>query len=326
MSLVLSIILLPAGIAILVKGADWLVDGAIAISERLGLSPLIIGLTVVAMGTSAPEVAASIAASLNGSGDIAVGNVYGSNIANLALVGGLCALIRPIVVHRAALHRDIPLMLASTLVLWPTFHDSELTRIEAAGLLLFFALSLIFTVYTESRQITQDKRISAEIEKQLKHTDPCCPKSFGISVLYIFLGLVCLAAGAHLTVLSASALGRTVGISEAVIGLTVVALGTSLPEMTTCLVATFKGHDDLSIGNLVGSNIFNALLVIGASGTIKPFHVSHRISDTDFWPMAAFSAAFACFAFISQRISRTAGFVLGMGYLGYMVYLFFLNR
>lgn len=326
MSLGLSVILLPVGIAILVKGADWLVNGAVAIAERLGLTPLIIGLTIVAMGTSAPEVAASIAAALNGTGDIAVGNVYGSNIANLALVGGLCAIIRPIAVHQVALRRDIPLMLASSFVLWPVFRNGMLSRLEAVALLIFFAAIFIFTVYTERRRAIHDKHLLTDIENQLKQVDHHCHGSIGISALTIVLGLICLAVGAHLTVLSASALGRAVGISEAVIGLTVVAVGTSLPEMTTCLVAAFKGHDDLSVGNLVGSNIFNALLVIGTSGVVKPFEVSSRMSGADFWPMAAFSVVFAAFAFISRRISRAAGFALGGGYIVYMICLFLLNR
>ena len=326
MPLGLSVILLPVGIAILVQGADWLVNGAVAIAERLGLTPLIIGLTIVAMGTSAPEVAASIAAALNGTGDIAVGNVYGSNIANLALVGGLCAIIRPIAVHRVALRRDIPLMLASSFVLWPVFRDGMLSRIEAVALLIFFSAIFIFTVYTERRRAIHDKQLLTDIENQLKQVDHHCPVSTVVSAFYIVLGLICLAVGAHLTVLSASALGRAVGISEAVIGLTVVAVGTSLPEMTTCLVAAFKGHDDLSVGNLVGSNIFNALLVIGISGLVKPFEVSPRISGADFWPMAAFSVVFAIFAFISRRIPRAAGFALAIGYIAYMIGLFLLNR
>ena len=326
MSLGWDFLLLSLGIALLVKGADWLVDGAVAIAERLGLTPLIIGLTIVAMGTSAPEVAASIAAALAGSGDIAVGNVYGSNIANLALVGGLCAMIRPIAVHQAALRRDIPLMLGASFALWPVLRNGQLTRLEAAALLSFFAGIFLFTVHTERRRAAHDKKVLAEIESKIEHVAHHLPKTPCLSALWIFLGLVCLSAGAHLTVLSASALGRAVGISEAVIGLTVVAVGTSLPELTTCLVAAFKGHDDLTVGNLVGSNIFNALLVIGAAGMAKPFAVSLRLAGTDFWPMAAISAAFAVVALIARRISRPAGLTFFIAYCGYIAYLFLLNR
>jgi cation:H+ antiporter len=326
MSVGWAILLLPLGIAILVKGADWLVDGAVVIAERLGLTPLIIGLTIVAMGTSAPEVAASIAAALAGSGDIAVGNVYGSNIANLALIGGICAMIRPIAVHRAALRRDIPLMLAASFVLWPVFQNGWLSRTEAVALLAFFAAILLVTIRSERRRAAYDKKVLAELEAKIEHAAPRPPKTMGLSVLWVVLGLICLAVGAHLTVVSASALGRAVGISEAVIGLTVVAVGTSLPELTTCLVASFKGQDDLSIGNLVGSNIFNALLVIGAAGMTKPFAVSPRLAGADFWPMAAFSIAFALIALIARRISRPAGLAMLIAYGGYMGYLFLLNR
>lgn len=318
--------LLPLGIAVLVKGADWLVDGAVAIAERLGLTPLIIGLTIVAMGTSAPEVAASIAAALAGSGDIAVGNVYGSNIANLALIGGVCAMIRPIAVHRTALRRDIPLMLAAAFALWPVLHDGRLSRPEAAGLLSFFVAIFLFTVHTERLRAIRDRKVLAKAEAIIEQAVPRLPKTLGLSVLSVVLGLVSLAVGAHLTVVSASALGRAVGISEAVIGLTVVAVGTSLPELTTCLVAAFKGHDDLSIGNLVGSNIFNALLVIGAAGMTRPFTVSPRLAGADFWPMAAVSIAFALIALVARRISRPAGLALLVAYGGYMGYLFLLNR
>lgn len=326
MPLIWAIVLLPVGIVILVKGADWLVDGAVAVAERLGVTPLVIGLTVVAMGTSAPEVAASIAAALADSGDIAVGNVYGSNIANLALVAGLCALIRPIIVHRTALRRDIPMMLAATAVLWPVFQNGDLSRGEAMSLLTFFCAFVAVMVYTERRYALADKTVMKKMEATVDKSFRHIPRSLGCSFLWISAGLVCLACGAHLTVLSASALGRAVGISEAVIGLTVVALGTSLPELTTCLVAAFKGHDDLSIGNLIGSNIFNALLVVGAAGIIKPFTVSLRLAGADFWPMAGVSVVFALFALFSKRISRPAGLILFVGYCGYIVWLFAINR
>lgn len=326
MSLLWAMILLPVGIALLVKGADWLVDGAVAVAERLGMTPLVIGLTVVAMGTSAPEVAASIAAVLDGSGDIAVGNVYGSNIANLALVAGLCAVIRPLIVHRAALLRDIPLMLAATLVLWPVFQNGHLSRFEGTMLLVFFVAILALMIHTERRRAIADRKVLAELEAKIKRTAGSVRKSLSFSSLWVAAGLLSLAVGAHLTVQAASALGRAIGISEAVIGLTVVAVGTSLPELTTCLVAAFKGHDDLSVGNLVGSNIFNALLVVGTAGLVKPFAVSSRLAGADYWPMAAASIAFAAIAIAFRRINRPAGWGLFIGYCAYLGWLLLLNR
>lgn len=326
MSLFWAIVLLPVGIAVLVKGADWLVDGAVALAERLGMTPLIIGLTIVAMGTSAPEVAASIAAALSGSGDIAVGNIYGSNIANLALVAGLCAAIRPIVVQRAVLRRDLPLMLAATLALWLVFFDTRLSRIESLMLIFLFCGILALMVHSERLRALADRQVLSELETRIEQAAAHIPQSLLLSVILLAVGLGCLAAGAHLTVLSASVLGRAAGISEAVIGLTIVAVGTSLPELSTCLVASVKGHDDLSIGNLVGSNIFNALLVPGTAGLVRPFEISSRLAGTDYWLMATVSLIFAVIAFTQRRIGRPAGALLFAGYCGYIAYLFLLNR
>lgn len=326
MTLFWAVLLLPVGIVLLVKGANWLVDGAVAAAERLGITPLVIGLTVVAMGTSAPEVAASIAAALTGSGDIAVGNVYGSNIANLALVGGLCAVFRPILVHRAALRRDIPLMLASAGALWVVLHDAALTRSGSAVLMILFTGILVWMVHSERRRAVAEGKVEIEIQAKIEQTTHRIPQRIGVIVLLIATGLICLGVGAHLTVLSASAIGRIVGISEAVIGLTIVAVGTSLPELTTCVVASFRGQDDLSIGNLVGSNIFNTLLVIGAAGLAKPFTVSPRLAGMDFWLMAAVSVVFAVFAFTFRRISRQEGLTLFIGYCGYIAWLFLQSR
>ena len=325
MSLFWAILLLPIGIALLVKGADWLVDGAVDLAERLGMTPLIIGLTIVAMGTSAPEIATSIAAALKGTGDIAVGNVYGSNIANLALVGGLCAAIRPIGVLPVALRRDIPLMLAAVLLLWPVLADTVISRPHAGLLLIVFAGILSLMIVTERRRALADRKALSELEERLEKTVGHIPKAVSRSIILIGLGLAALAGGAHLTVLSASALGRAMGISDAVIGLTIVAIGTSLPELATCLVASVKGHDDLSVGNLVGSNIFNTLLVPGAAGLIRPFEISSRLAGVDFWLMAGVSIIFAVLAFVQRRISRPAGLLLFIGYGGYLAYLFTLN-
>ncbi len=313
-----DILLLPIGLAILIKGADWLVEGAVMLARRLGLSPLVIGLTIVAMGTSAPEVAASIAAALSGSGDIAVGNVYGSNIANLALVGGLCALMRPIQVQPASRRRDLPLMIGSALLLWPFLQSGTLARGGALFLLLLFVGILIYMIRSERKRF--GSAILSEEEKQYLQKPS---RGVGISTLFIFLGLLALGLGARLTVYSASSIGRMIGLSEAVIGMTIVAVGTSLPEMITCLVASFRKHDDLSIGNLVGSNIFNTLLVLGAAGLVKPFSISTRLLASDYGIMVAVSVMFTVFALIRGSINRTAGGFLTGTYLSYLMYLFF---
>ena len=300
---------------ILWKAADALVAGAVAIAKRLGISPLVIGLTIVAMGTSAPEVAASIAAALRGAGDVAIGNVYGSNIANLALVGGLCAIIRPLRMRKEMVRRQIPVMLAVALLLWPVLVNLKLARAEGAILLAIFAGLIGFTVYTARRE---NNGTSAQ-----DHSSG----AVGKSLLLVVVGLAGLVVGADLTVRGAVFIGKVIGLSDAVIGLTIIAVGTSLPELVTSLVAITKGHDDISIGNLVGSNIFNTLLVVGVAGVVRPFSIGVRLMGLDYWIMIGVTAAFGIAAILGRgRIKRSSGAVLFAGYICYMFYLLVLNR
>ena len=312
------LLLLGLGLVILVKGADWLIDGAVALAERLGLSPLVIGLTIVAMGTSAPEVAASVAASLNGNCDIAAGNVYGSNIANLALVGGLCALIRPIGIHSASLWRDIPLMLLSGLLLKGLMLNGTLGRPSALTLILVFAAIMYLMIRTSRKK---PELVADLVSREQRREETARPRSLRTSLLLILLGLVCLAGGANFTVTSAAQIGLRVGLSQAVVGMTIVAIGTSLPELITSLIAAFKKQDDLSIGNLVGSNIFNTLLVLGAAGLTRPLAITPRLAGSDYWIMMAVSVIFALFAVSRRQINRKAGFTLFFLYIVYLVFL-----
>lgn len=323
MPLLWAIIILPIGLAVLIKGADWLVDGAVAIAKQLGMSPLIIGLTIVAMGTSAPEVAASVKAALENSPGLAIGNVYGSNIANLALVGGLCAIIRPISISRAAIVRDIPLMLGCALLLYGIFYTGpSLSRFESILMLILFAGIILFMIHTERKQAKKDARVLEKRVATVQQAAPHQPKTIWLSLLVIFVGLLCLAEGASLTVSSAKIIGRYAGLSEIVIGATIIALGTSLPELLTCLIASIKGHDDLSIGNLVGSNIFNTLLVIGASGLAKPYSIASepQLIGWYYWLMILILALFSIIALVFRKISKPAGVILFMCYAGYIVY------
>jgi cation:H+ antiporter len=319
MNIIWACLLLVGGLAILWKAADLLVAGAVALAKQFGVSPLIIGFTIVAMGTSAPEVAASIAAAVRGVGDIAVGNVYGSNIANLALVGGLAALIRPMIIQRQTMQREIPAMLIVALMLWPVLHNLSLSRLEAVGLLVVFFALIYMTVRAAKRQAADQNRnnnTGTQEQHGIKH------------ITLIIIGLTGLAIGAEMTVRGAVVIGTKIGLSEAVIGLTIVALGTSLPELATCIVASIRAQHDISIGNLVGSNIFNTLLVTGAAGTIRPFEVAKRLAaGSDYWIMISVSVAFALFAVIGRRtISRLAGSVLLVIYFVYMFCLFFFGK
>ncbi|MBW8036454.1 MAG: calcium/sodium antiporter, partial [Planctomycetes bacterium] len=276
LNMVTALLLFPVGLAILIKAADLLVDGSVAIAEKFGISHLIIGLTVVAMGTSAPEVAASISATLKGSGDMAIGNVYGSNIANLALVGGICAMIRPISVKLTMLRREMPAMLIVALILFPVLYNLHLSLGESLFLLALFVLIISSSVYFALKDAKASPLLDGKIKEQIHQTKPHPKRPIYMSAIFVVIGLVGLKFGADFTVESASFIGARVGLSPAVIGLTIVSVGTSLPELMTSLIAALKGHDDLSIGNLVGSNIFNTLLVVGAAGSIKSFSVNPR--------------------------------------------------
>jgi len=319
MNIVWAIILLAGGLVILWKSADLLVAGAVALAQRLGVSPLIIGLTIVAMGTSAPEVAASIAAAVRGAGDVAIGNVFGSNIANLALVGGLVALIRPLRIQSRTLRREIPVMLLVGLLLWPVLLGKNLSRLEGLVLLSVFAVLILLTVYA-ARKDTKRLATVKENERNTQYTIHNTKKS----VFFIVIGLAGLALGAEMAIEGAVFIGGRIGLSNAVIGLTIIAIGTSLPELATCLVAAVKGHHDISIGNLVGSNIFNTLLVTGTAGMICPFTMEEPslAGGAYYWIMIAVSAGFAVLAVLGRRvITRLAGTLLLCAYVGFIVYL-----
>jgi cation:H+ antiporter len=307
-----ALLLLFAGLVILWKSADWLVDGAVGLAKLFGVSPLIIGLTIVAMGTSAPEVAASIAAVVKGLGNVAIGNVYGSNIANLALVGGLAALIRPIRVQSRTLMREMPVMILVALLLWPVLANNYLSRAEGLVLLGIFAGLILVTIFTARKEAEDVQSEAASGRQDVKR-----------NVLLIIIGLAGLALGAYMAVRGAVFIGERVGLSKPVIGLAIVAIGTSLPELVTCVVAAMKGQHDISIGNLVGSNVFNTLLVVGTAGVVRPFgDIAVRLAGgVDYWIMIGVSCVFVLMAAIGRHIGRAKGIILLLGYVGYMVYV-----
>lgn len=320
MNILLAIVFLVVGLIVLWKAADALVSGAVSLANRLGISPLIIGLTIVAMGTSAPEVAASITAVLRNTGPVAIGNVFGSNIANLALVGGLCAIIRPISIRLTVLKREIPVMLIVALLLYPVLMNLELSRPEGIILLVIFTAMIVFTIFQARKQ----PGVKHDLTDDTKTVNKPKPKPIWLACLLVIIGLAGLAVGADITIRGAVFIGEKAGLSQAVIGLTIVAIGTSLPELATCIVAAVKGHDDISIGNLVGSNIFNTLLVTGTAGVVKPFGFSEapRLAGGDYWVMVGITAAFIVMAVIGKRISRLNGIILTAIYTCYIVYLF----
>jgi cation:H+ antiporter len=299
------------------------VAGAVGLAERLGISSLVVGLTVVAMGTSAPELAASIAGVLRKSGEggnIAIGNVFGSNIANLALVGGLVALIRPLMVKRQTLRREIPVMILMALLLWPFLNNSYLSRTEGIALLAVFAVLMLLTIHLARKEAGNMKREAGSVKRDTRQDIRDMKKN----VLFIVIGLIGLALGAKMAVEGAVFIGKEIGLSEGVIALTIIAFGTSLPELVTCVVAATKGHHDISVGNLVGSNIFNTLLVVGSASIVRPFYIEQRFAGgTDYWIMIIVCMAFALAVLLGKRIiGRLSGTLLLCGYAGYLVYLF----
>lgn len=267
-----DLLLLAVGLALLLGGGDALVRGAAALARRFGISPLVVGLTVVAFGTSSPELAVNVTAAWRGSGALSFGNVIGSNLANIGLIAGMAALLRPLDVQAVVVRRELPMVLLATAVAFVFALDASLARGEVSryergdGIVLLMLLS-VFLYYTAVDVFRQ--RESGAREVGLAPAGWSVP----VSVLISGAGLTALVLGAHYTVEGAVAIARDLGISEAVIGLTVVAIGTSLPELAASLVAAWRGQAEIAIGNVIGSNLFNLLMVLGLTATLRPIPV-----------------------------------------------------
>ena len=307
--MLLSIALLIIGFVLLIRGADFFVDGASALANRMCIPPIIIGLTVVAMGTSAPEAAVSVSSAMAGSNAIAIGNVLGSNSANILLILGLTAYITTLNVQKNTIQYEMPFMIAITFLLgFMGWNFGHISQASAAILLVIFAIFLGY-LYIISKQNTCDV---AEI-KNLSAVK---------IVLYILLGLVALVVGSKLTVDSACEIARFVGISERVIGLTIVAIGTSLPELVTSAIAAKKGESDIAIGNIVGSNIFNILFVLGIAGIILPIPFSQEfVFDSIIAILAA--VLLLMFTFRNKKMGKKTGILFILIYIAYLMWLIF---
>ncbi len=310
------LLLLAGGLVLLWKGADLLSEGAVGLAERMGVSQLIIGLTIVAMGTSAPELAAGIIAARDGRGDIVVGNVFGANIADLAMIAGLGAMVGHLRIQATTLKREIPAMLVVALLLLPVLRNMAISRLEGVFLVAVFATLMILTIRTArgsaARELAREWQVVAEP-----------PRTVGKDILFMVLGFVALAIGANMAVHSAEAIGTRAGLSDAVIGATILAIGTTLPELMTSIVAAVKGRQDISVGNLVGSVIFNSLLVVGVAALARPLLISQRLAGgTDYWFMMGTCAAFTVVALLGRgTIRRLSGALLLTLYGLYLLYL-----
>lgn len=310
------------GLALILGGANSLTDEASALAKRLGISDLVIGLTVVAFGTSAPELAISVMAAIQGSAPLAVGNVVGSNIFNILIIIGVTAMVHPMPVKKSVMTTEIPMVILSSAILLAIGYSRLLdgtppmvSRVEGILLLIFFILFMRHTFATARTAAP----VTPEPDKS-KHTSIRLP--ILRSVLYILGGLSAMIWGADKFVDGATGVARAMGVSDAVIGLTIVAVGTSLPELATSIVAALKNEPGLAIGNVIGSNIFNVLLVLGASALVRPLPFD-GITTLDLWVLMGASILFFVFGWRFRRrvITRAEGTVLAACYVAYTVYL-----
>ncbi|PIN77193.1 sodium:proton exchanger [Candidatus Woesearchaeota archaeon CG10_big_fil_rev_8_21_14_0_10_34_8] len=311
------------GVALLLEGADWVVYGSTRLARFLGVSPVVVGLTLVAFGTSIPELAVTIFASITGKSSIALGNIVGSNIANVGLIAGLTAMVSPLLVQSFTVMLEAPfMMLASVLLFVLSFRlfdmgsaDYVLGKLDGVVLLLFF---LMFLVYTYKRA---SKKESKSVEKKFA-------SEFGTGVIKIcrtflvfIVGFICVFLGAKFMVFSGSEIARGLGVSEAIIALTVIAVGTSLPELMVSIVAIMKKEYDLVVGTVIGSNIINILLIGGIASLLGPMIVDVHMVFVDIIVLILFAVFFQVFITTDKKVTRIEGAVLFLGYLAYIFYL-----
>ena len=307
--IVFQAIILVVGFVFLVKGADWFVDGAASIATKFGIPQLIIGLTIVALGTSAPEAAVSITAAASGNADITIGNIVGSNILNIFIILGLTALVAPVAVQKSSLVVDIPVVIGISALLLVMGLDGNITRLDAGILIVIFALYLGYLFWDAKKSIALSSETNEESE-EIKNLS--IPKAIFSTVI----GLVLIVLGSNCVVESATFIAEKAGLSERFIGLTIVALGTSLPELFTSVTAAIKKNSDIAVGNIIGSNIFNILFVVGLSGLIipVPFESAFRF-DTIVSGVAAILLLVFCAP--KKQLARWAGVIFLICYAVY---------
>ena len=358
-SMAINIVLLVLGVIIVLKGADWLTDGAVNIATRFGVSQMVIGLTIVAMGTSMPEFCVSMVSALKGTPDLAVGNVVGSNTLNTLLIVGCSALVAPIMVKRSSVKRDIPFAVVASLLMLLFCLDGAIGRVDAAvlfaGFCLFMFVTLKYAKTTEepaaavatsgaamatasasstsvsetptSQTSAPEASTSQPSSSEASSSETSAPKASQASgtsmlkaVVMLVVGLLCLIAGSNMFVDNASFVASSLGVSDAVIGLTIVAGGTSMPELATSMVSAKKGNSDIAIGNVIGSNVFNILMIIGITGLVKPMHIA-GITTLDLIMMLASMLLMWFFCRTTYKVKRWEGAVLTIIYLAYLTWL-----
>ncbi|MHA7810549.1 MAG: calcium/sodium antiporter [Marinobacter adhaerens] len=305
-----------AGLILLVWSADKFVEGSATTASHFGMPPLLIGMVVVGFGTSAPEMAVSALAASQGNPGLALGNAYGSNITNIALILGITALLAPIAVHSQVMRKELPILILVTAFAGWQLWDGDLSRMDAIGLMLAFVVLIGWSIYQGLRQ--PDDALAKEMTEEV-HAMPVRK-----AILWLVVGLLLLIVSSRILVWGAVDLATTFGISDLVIGLTIVAVGTSLPELASSIIAARKGEHDLALGNILGSNLFNTLAVVGIAGLIAPMPVAPEVLTRDFPVMAALTLVlFAmCYGFRGPgRINRFEGSALLLAFVAYTVYL-----
>lgn len=311
MELLIQILLLAAGFVLLVKGADWFVEGAASIADKFGIPQIVIGLTIVAMGTSAPEAAVSISAALKGSAEITIGNVLGSNILNILIILGLTSVIRTIAVQRTTIHYELPMVIGITVLLAVLgLHDHVVSRLEGVLLMGCMVVYMLYLLRLAKRGVVENEELDAYAEKA-----PMVKLIF-----LVVIGMAAIVWGSDIAVNAATAIARIFGLSERIIGLTIVALGTSLPELVTSVTAAMKGNSDIAVGNIVGSNLFNIMFVVGITALITPvvYSASFLVDSV----VAVASAVLLLLCVLPQaRLGRKSGLLMLLCYGAYFVYL-----
>lgn len=310
MDIVFQLVLLVLGFVMLIKGADWFVEGASKLADRFGIPQLVIGLTIVAMGTSLPEAAVSIAAALQGSAEITIGNVLGSNIMNVLVILGLTSVIRTIPVQKSTVYYEIPFVIIVTAVLaglglW----DHQVSRLEGGILWGFFLLYMLYLLYMAKKGAPMEEIPKGDKDEPLIKL-----------LLLIVVGAVIIVWGSDITVDAATRIATFFGMSERFIGLTIVAFGTSLPELVTSVTAALKGKSDIAVGNIVGSNIFNILFVVGSAALITPVAYTAGFVVDSVVAIACMVLLLLC-VFRGKKLSRLGGSIMLVAYVAYFVYL-----
>lgn len=308
-----DVLLILAGLLVLTLGAEGLVRGGAALALRLGITPLAVGLTVVAFGTSSPELVVSVSTALEGRGDLAVGNVVGSNIFNVALILGVAALVRPAAVHSQTVRIDVPIVIGSSVLMWAFLADGRLGPLDGAVLLAGAGAYTAFTLW-------QARREAPEVQAEGEAAVTAAPGPVWRDALFVAGGLALLVGGARMLVAGAVSIAEAAGLSEAVIGLTILAAGTSLPELATSTVAAVRGQSDIAIGNVVGSNIFNVLGILGVSALVSPL-APGGVGPVDLGVMLVLALALLPLLRTGFRLDRAEGALLLLTYVGYTAYL-----